>query len=112
MQPAWVGQPMPRVDGAAKVTGAARYLDDLALPDGAWHGVTVRSNVAHGVLEGFDRDPSFDWSQVVVVTAADLPWGKGWAAGGLGHNHVALIEDDQPALVAIGAPVMHWDEPL
>ena len=44
MQPAaapWVGQSMPRVDGVAKVTGAARYLDDLALP-GAWHGVTVR----------------------------------------------------------------------
>ncbi len=114
MQPAaapWVGQSMPRVDGVAKVTGAARYLDDLALP-GAWHGVTVRSRVAHGVLEGFDRDPAFDWSQVVVVTADDVGWGKGWAGGGVGHNHIALLEDDQPALVAIGGRVMHHDEAL
>ena len=112
MQPAaWVGQSLPRVDGVAKVTGAARYLDDLALP-GAWHGVTVRSNAAYGVLEGFDRDPAFDWSQVVVVTADDVAWGKGWAAGGVGSNHIALIEDDQPALVAVGKRVMHWDEPL
>ena len=113
MQPApvWVGQPLPRVDGVAKVTGTARYLDDLSLP-GAWHGVTVRSTTAHGVLEGFERDPAFDWSQVVVVTADDVPWGKGWAEGGVGHNHIALLEDDQPALVPVGGRVMHHDEPL
>ena len=109
--PSWVGQSMPRVDGVAKVTGAARYLDDLALPE-AWHGVTVRSTTAYGILDGFDRDPAFDWSQVVVVTADDLGWGQGWAAGGVGANHIALIEYDQPALVAIGQRVMHHDEAL
>jgi CO/xanthine dehydrogenase Mo-binding subunit len=96
-----VGSSLPRVDGVAKVTGRARYLDDLDAP-GAWHGATVRSNVPHGVLEGFDRDPAFDWSQVVIATAADVP----------GRNVIALIEDDQPALVAIGKPVMHHDEAL
>jgi len=92
---------MARVDGVAKVTGRARYLDDLEAP-GAWHGATVRSTVAHGVLEAFDRDPSFDWSQVVVVTADDIP----------GKNVITLIEDDQPALVPIGGTVRHVDEPL
>ena len=96
-----VGSSLPRVDGVAKVTGRARYLDDLDAP-GAWHGATVRSNVPHGVLEGFDMDPAFDWSQVVIATAADIP----------GRNVIALIEDDQPALVAIGRPVMHHDEAL
>src|ERR1043165_1038275 len=96
-----IGASLPRVDGIAKVTGRARYLDDLDAP-GCWHGATVRSTVPPGVLEGFDRDAAFDWSQVVVVTAEDIP----------GRNVVALIEDDQPALVAVGAKVMHVDEPL
>jgi CO/xanthine dehydrogenase Mo-binding subunit len=96
-----IGSSMPRVDGAAKVTGRAQYLDDLDAP-GAWFGATVRSRVAHGVLAALDRDPAFDWSRVVVVTAADIP----------GKNTIALIEDDQPALVPIGGRVMHVDEPL
>ena len=92
---------MPRVDGIARVTGRARYLDDLDAP-GAWHGATVRSKVPHGVLEALVRDPAFDWSQVVVATAADIP----------GKNVIALIEDDQVALVPIGGRVMHVDEAL
>src|SRR5215213_8574359 len=96
-----VGTSMPRVDGFAKVTGRARYLDDLDA-EGAWYGQTVRSTVAHGVLEAIDLDPSFDWSQVVVATAADIP----------GTNYIALIENDQVALVPIGGTVMHVDEAL
>ncbi|HUJ62353.1 MAG TPA: xanthine dehydrogenase family protein molybdopterin-binding subunit [Kofleriaceae bacterium] len=99
--PPSVGASLPRVDGVAKVTGRARYLDDLDAP-GAWFGATVRSTIAHGVLEAIELDPAFDWSQVAVVTAADIP----------GQNVIALIEDDQPALVAIGAKVMHVDEPI
>src|SRR5580704_15030884 len=96
-----VGSSLPRVDGVAKVTGRARYLDDLDAPD-AWHGATVRSNVAHGVLEGLELDPAFDWSRVVIATAADVP----------ARNVIALIEDDQPALVATGSKVMHHDEAI
>ncbi|MGE0870938.1 MAG: xanthine dehydrogenase family protein molybdopterin-binding subunit [Kofleriaceae bacterium] len=96
-----VGAAVPRVDGVAKVTGTARYLDDLDAP-GAWHGATVRSKVPHGVLEAIELDPAFDWSQVVVVTATDIP----------GTNVITLIEDDQPALVPIGGRVMHVDEAL
>jgi CO/xanthine dehydrogenase Mo-binding subunit len=96
-----VGTSVPRIDGVAKVTGRALYLDDLDA-EGAWHGATVRSQIAHGVLEAIDLDPAFDWSQVTVVTAADI-WGK---------NTIALIEDDQPALVPIGGRVMHRDEPI
>ena len=96
-----VGASVPRVDGVAKVTGRARYLDDLDAP-GAWHGATVRSRVAYGVLEAIDLDPAFDWSQVVVATAADIP----------GKNSIYLIEEDQPALVAIGARVMHVAEAI
>jgi CO/xanthine dehydrogenase Mo-binding subunit len=96
-----VGTSMPRIDGVAKVTGRARYLDDLDA-EGAWIGQTVRSTVAHGVLEAIDLDPSFDWTQVVVATAADVP----------GSNYIALIENDQVALVPIGGRVMHVDEAI
>jgi CO/xanthine dehydrogenase Mo-binding subunit len=96
-----VGASVPRVDGVAKVTGRARYLDDLDAP-GAWHGATVRSKIAHGVLEAIELDPAFDWSRACVVTAADIP----------GKNVIALIEDDQPALVPVGGRVMHFDEPV
>ena len=94
-----VGASVPRVDGIAKVTGRARYLDDLDAPN-AWHGATVRSKVPHGVLEAIELDPAFDWSKVVVATAEDIP----------GTNVILLIEDDQPALVKVGAHIMHVDE--
>src|SRR5690349_17248333 len=96
-----VGQSVPRVDGVAKVTGRARYLDDLDAP-GAWYGATVRSTVAHGVLEAIDLDPSFDWTKVVVATAADVP----------GANYITLIENDQVCLVPVGGTVMHVDEAI
>ena len=84
-----MGRSVPRRDGPAKVTGAARYTDDMRVPD-AWHGVTVRSTEPHARLLGIERDPAFDWSRVVVLTAADIP----------GENVVALLADDQPVLVA------------
>src|SRR3569623_1057285 len=99
--PAPVGAPLPRIDGVAKVTGRARYLDDLDAP-GVWYGAPVRSPVAHGVLAALDLAPAFDWSRVVVAPAAEVP----------GENYIALIENDQPALVAIGTHVMHVDEAI
>lgn len=96
-----VGTSVPRVDGVSKVTGRAQYLDDLDAHD-AHHGVTVRSQVAHGVLEAVDLDPGFDWTDVTVVTSADI-WGK---------NVITLIEEDQPALAPIGGRVMHKDEAI
>ncbi len=94
-----VGASIPRRDGPEKVLGSARYVDDLSLP-GMWFGGTVRTPQPRGVVTGLNRDLGFDWSQVVVVTAADLP----------GENVIALIADDQPALVPIGGESRHWAE--
>src|SRR5678809_1470558 len=96
-----VGASIPRVDGEAKVRGAALYVDDLAVP-GALHGATVRSQVPHGILRAIRRDPAFDWSDVVLVTAEDIP----------GRNTILLIEEDQPALVPLGGRIRHVDEPI
>jgi CO/xanthine dehydrogenase Mo-binding subunit len=91
----------PRREGPAKLTGKAKYADDLVFP-GAWYGATIRSTEPHARLLGFDFDDVFDWKRVVVVTADDIP----------GENVVSLIDDDQPALVAIGGEIRHHAEPL
>jgi CO/xanthine dehydrogenase Mo-binding subunit len=98
MSPA-IGQSIPRREGRAKVTGQARYVDDLALP-GLLHGITVRSPIARGILRGVTYHPSVPWSEFTIVTAADIP----------GRNRVALIADDQPWLAA--ERINHAEEPV
>ncbi len=90
-----------RREGPDKLTGKAKYADDLVFP-GAWYGATVRSTEPHARLLGFDLDDAFDWKRVVIVTADDIP----------GENVVSLIDDDQPALVPIGGEIRHQAEPL
>ncbi len=90
-----------RREGPAKLTGLAMYADDLIFP-GAWYGATIRSTEPHARLVAIELDEAFDWSRVVVVTAADIP----------GDNVVSLIRDDQPILVPVGGEVQHQAEPL
>ncbi len=94
-----IGASVGRVDGAAKVSGAARYVDDIPPRPGELFGATVRSQVARGVLERVELDPAFDWSDVTVVLASDVP-----------ENVVQLIEDDQPVLAA--TRINHRYEPV
>jgi CO/xanthine dehydrogenase Mo-binding subunit len=82
-----VGTSPIRPDGWSKVSGATRFVADLA-PSGAWVGGTVRSPIPRGRIRRIEFDPAFDWSRVTRVTAAELP----------GPNVVALIRDDQPIL--------------
>jgi CO/xanthine dehydrogenase Mo-binding subunit len=88
-----------RRDGPAKLTGTALFTDDMVFP-GAWYGHTIRSTEAHARLLGIERDPNFDWSRVVFLTAADIP----------GDNVVNLIADDQPILVE--TEIRHYAEPV
>jgi len=90
-----------RREGPAKLTGEAKYADDIVVP-GAWYGATIRSTEPRARLRGLDLDDDFDWSRVVLVTAADIP----------GDNIVSLISDDQPVLVPVGGEIRHHAEPL
>ena len=94
-----IGKPVPRKEGRAKVTGAARYVDDLAVP-GMLYGVTVRSHVPRGRIREIVFSEGVPWDEFTVVTARDVP----------GANYVALILNDQPYL-ADGA-VNHPEEPI
>ena len=94
-----VGQNVLRKEGYEKLTGAARYVDDLTL-DGMWLGKTIRSTIARGRIKSIKLDPAYDWSRIIVVDYRDIP----------GDNYVALIENDQPLLVE--SEVRHFDEPI
>jgi CO/xanthine dehydrogenase Mo-binding subunit len=94
-----VGTSAPRKEGLDKVTGAARYIDDITLP-GMLYGATVRSQVPRGTIKAISFDPRFDGEEFVTVTAQDIP----------GKNCIALIFDDQPCLA--DGKVNHPEEPI
>jgi len=99
MPPNRIGSPSRRVEALSKLTGAARFVDDLGM-EGMIHGITIRSPLPRGHLVGLHLDPSFDWSEVTVVGPSDIP----------GCNRVPLLDDDQPVLA--DGIVNHAEEPL
>jgi CO/xanthine dehydrogenase Mo-binding subunit len=94
-----VGKSVPRKEGRDKVTGTARYIDDMTLP-GMLYGATVRSQIPRGIIKAISFDPKFNWSEFAIVTAKDIP----------GKNCIALIGDDQPCLA--DERVNHPEEPI
>ena len=94
-----VGQNVFRKEGYEKLTGAARYIDDISF-DAMLYGKTIRSRTARGRIKSISFDSSYDWSRVIVADHRDIP----------GANYVALIENDQPLLVE--KEVRHYDEPI
>jgi CO/xanthine dehydrogenase Mo-binding subunit len=94
-----VGASVPRKEGWDKVTGAARYVDDMILP-GMLYGATVRSTIARGKIRKITFGPDVAWNEYVVVSARDIP----------GKNCIALILDDQPCLASDS--VNHPEEPI
>jgi CO/xanthine dehydrogenase Mo-binding subunit len=92
-----IGRSVPRKEGREKVTGEARYVDDLIFP-GMIHGVTVRSAVARGRIKEIKFGPGIPWEEFTIVTAKDIP----------GKNCVALLIEDQPCLA--GEFINHPEE--
>ncbi|MFL5540302.1 MAG: xanthine dehydrogenase family protein molybdopterin-binding subunit, partial [Longimicrobiaceae bacterium] len=96
--PPAVGSNVPRKDGVAKVTGAAKYIDDLTFP-GMLHGRTIRTTIPRGTITAVR--PGFgDGEGFTVVDHRDIP----------GMNAVAMIELDQPFLAE--REVRHVAEPV
>ncbi|WP_145066913.1 xanthine dehydrogenase family protein molybdopterin-binding subunit [Engelhardtia mirabilis] len=94
-----VGTSPARTDGAQKVRGLCRYVDDLEF-DGLWHGATVRSPHACARIVAIDAAAALADPDVVVLTARDLP----------GPNVLRLIADDWPVLA--DGRVNHFAEPV
>ncbi len=92
-----VGRNVPRKDSFEKVSGVAKYIDDLRFP-GMLYGRTIRSTVPRGTIRSLRLD--FDPDGFTVVDFRDIP----------GRNVVTLIEDDQPYLAE--REVRHVAEPI
>jgi len=92
-----VGRNVLRKEGVEKVTGAARYIDDLTFP-GLLHARTIRSTIPCGDI--VDVAHGFDARGFTIVDYRDIP----------GRNVVALIDDDQPCLAE--RRVRHVAEPI
>ena len=68
-----VGAPIDRVDGPAKVTGAARYPSDVYYPDLA-HAALVQSAIAAGTISGIDAGQALAAPGVLaVITHQNCP---------------------------------------
>lgn len=87
MESRQIGKSVPRKEGREKVTGSARYVDDLAFR-GMVHGTTVRSPVARAKILAVHFEEGIPWNEFTIVTAKDIP----------GKNCVALLIEDQPCL--------------
>jgi CO/xanthine dehydrogenase Mo-binding subunit len=94
-----IGTSVPRKEGREKVTGRARYVDDLVFP-GMLFGVTVRSPMPRGQIRKIHFEGNIPWDEFTVVTAKDIP----------SKNCVALIIEDQPCLAE--ETVSHPEEPI
>ena len=96
-----VGRPVPRVDADGKVRGTTRYVGDIDY-QGILHGVVVRAPVPRGILKALVPDPAFDWSQIVLATAQDVP----------GENVVVMHDRTMPLIAGIGGEIRYRGEPV
>src|SRR5712671_2082651 len=92
-----VGRNVLRKEGSDKVSGAARYIDDLSFPN-LLHARTIRSTIPAGAIA--DIAFNFDTAGFTIVDFRDVP----------GRNIVALIDDDQPCLAE--RAIHHAAEPI
>jgi xanthine dehydrogenase YagR molybdenum-binding subunit len=136
-----VGTPLPRVDGRAKVTGAARYAAEFNQPNQAY-AVVVSSTIGLGRITAIDAGLATRMPGVVAVlshaNAPRLPYRehRGFVDPAIGER-LHVLQDDQvrffghPVAVAIAdtldqaeraaaairisyvvhAPVVHMDAP-
>jgi CO/xanthine dehydrogenase Mo-binding subunit len=94
-----IGKSLPRKEGREKVTGSARYVDDINFP-GMLHGATVRSSAPRGRIRAIHYGDGIPWNEFTIVTAKDIP----------GKNCIALLIEDQPCLAA--DLINHPEEPV
>ncbi len=92
-----IGRAAPRLDAAAKVTGAARYTADL-FEEKMLYAAVRRSDIPHGIVQNIDFAQARSMPGVVrVLTANDIP----------GEHRHGLMRRDWPTLVAVGERVRY-----
>jgi len=106
---AWIGKPVARYEGRAKVTGATRFTVDIHLP-GMLHGRLLRSPHAHARLLSLDVLPAAALPQVRAALAVNEAAGRPVEAppppdaGPLARARRVLYAGDIVAAVAADTP--------
>ncbi len=92
-----VGYQQIRPDAVEKVTGAARFTDDLHF-EGMLHARVKRAGVPHAIVRRLDVSKARALPGVAaVMTAADIP----------GEQYHGLVIKDWPSLVGVGERVRY-----
>ena len=87
-----IGESMPRVDAAEKVTGAGLYADDMNFPD-MFYGAALRSPSPRALIKSIDTSEAKKMPGVAaVLTAEDVP----------GERYLGHLVRDWPVMVAAG----------
>ena len=73
----FIGKPVNRVDGLAKVTGTAKYAGEFNVP-GLLQGVVISSDIPKGKITSIDDKEALALAGVKMVythlNVKDLPW--------------------------------------
>jgi len=97
-----VGTFQPRPDAIEKVTGEAKFTDDLHF-EGMLHARVKRAGVPHAFVKGIDVERARAFPGVVaVLTAEDIP----------GERYHGLVTKDWPILVGVGERVRYVGDAL
>ncbi|MBN1284069.1 MAG: molybdopterin-dependent oxidoreductase [Anaerolineae bacterium] len=97
-----IGGDVLRADSIPKVTGQARYVEDMTMP-GMLRGRVLRSPHPHARLVALDTAPAARLPGVAcVLTAADIP----------GLNSFADYSRDEPLLPPVGAALRMVGAPV
>ncbi len=97
-----VGGDATRTDSVEKVTGQAKYVEDIAMP-GMLHAGVLRSPYHHALVLSLDTGAAAQLPGVVrIVTAADIP----------GKNGLGDYSQDEPVLTPEGETVKMAGAPI
>jgi xanthine dehydrogenase YagR molybdenum-binding subunit len=90
-----LGKPITRIDGIAKVTGAARYASDEPVPNPAF-AYLITSRIARGSIRAFDLAEARAVSGVIdIVTYENVGSGFEKAMGPDGGPTTTTLEDNR-----------------
>ena len=97
-----IGTVHARPDAVEKVTGTAKFTDDLHF-EGMLHAAVRRAGIAHGIVSRIDTSKAKALPGVVaILTAEDIP----------GEHYHGLVVYDWPSLVDVGERVRYVGDSL
>jgi len=94
--------PLRRKDARLKVTGEIKYADDIEL-EGMIYGKVKFSDIASGFLKSINLNGAENVSGYIgMLSSEDIK----------GSNKIGMVDQDQPALLAIGGKIRSVSDPV